>query len=179
MFLDLFNTFLLYAVFILFPELENLELLYPTSIQSNLLVTSDVSLYSAHMKLLIISQTSQVPVRTLCFCTCCYLQGSIVLSVCPTFLILRVLSQMSPSILSNTLPWAPVAILSFLWYSGILICLFTGLSDTGDYEILQNKEHLLYIFISQSGCGMCIVKSKYSINVEWMNVRINKKQMDI
>ena len=159
-FLDLFKhiyiyIFLLYAVFILFPELEYLEFLFPMFIQLNLLITSEVD----YIFILPTWNCSSFPkyFRTLCFCTWCYLEGRIVLSVWPTSLIRCALSQMSTSILCNTLPCTPTAILSFLWYSGILIYLFLGMSDTGDCEILQNRECLLNIFISHPWCGMCFI----------------------
>lgn len=145
-FLDLFKRiffFSLYAVFILFPELENLEFLFPMFIQLNLLITSEVD----YIFILPTWNCSSFPkyFRALCFCTWCYLEGRIVLSVWLTSLILCALSQMSTSILCNTLPCTPTAILSFLWYSGILIYLFPGMSDTGDCESFRMSLKHLYI----------------------------------
>ena len=178
-FLDLFKHifffFLLYAVLILFPELENLEFLFPVFIQLNLLITSEVD----YIFILPTWNCSSFPqyFQPLCFCTCCYLEGRIVLSFC-----LANFSQPLCSVShvhNHTIQHPPMcsnSILSFLWYSGILIYLFPGMSDTGDCEVLRNREHLLYIFISHPGCGVCFT---CSIIVEWMNVRMNKnKQTD-
>lgn len=59
------------TLFIPFPMLESLELLFSNIHPNNSGdITSNISLYSAHMKQLNISQTSPVLFITLCFCTC-------------------------------------------------------------------------------------------------------------
>lgn len=102
------------------------------------------------------------------------------LSVWPASLTLQVLLQVMPSIVGNTFSWTPTAILSFLLYSGIVIYLFTRLSDRGDCEILQNEEPILHISILSKmcnvhhirqlfdKCGMNECKNEEKAN-QWMN----------
>lgn len=150
--------YLLYALFILVIKLENLELLFSYIHPNNFwwCQIRCISLFCPH-------ETAHFPNITDPFYNFVllyiyYLQRRIfLLSVWPISLILRILSQMSPSIVGNTFFCAPTAILSFLWYSGIVIYLFTCLSDTEGCAIFQIKEHILYIFTWRPGCGMCIV----------------------
>lgn len=100
------KMYLQYAQFIPFSKIESLELLfYIYNIYAKKFWRSKVSLYSSHVKHPF--PKSQVPFITLCFCTCCYLQGRIfLLSVWPSSLVLQVLCQMSPSRVGNSLSCA-------------------------------------------------------------------------
>lgn len=164
-----------YALFILFPKLATLALLL-----SNIQALNNFwqyyirsSLYPAPMKLLIKSQTSQVPCITLCSRACRYLEEGFPFSPSHNDNFSRLSGSVLevPWIVGDPIFYAPTAILSLLWCSGFVIYLLTHLCDTRDCEIPQNRKHNLYIFISQPGCAMGTIQGTYLINVEWTNVR--------
>lgn len=103
---------------------------------------------SDYMKMLLISQTSLVPCVTLCLSMLLLAWKDLSFSDWPTFLILQVLSQMSPHRVGNNLSCASTGILS--QYSGIVTYLCTCLSHTRECEILQNRENICLVNLSIS-----------------------------